>query len=135
MELSRRHILLLSGVGLAAFGGGFYAGSIQHHAPDLRDTLLAVLDDPASAAAAGRAWFQSSGVSELDGDALALGLARRLKLQGWNSKGEVTLKEALGKSIRHDFETDDMVSIAGWQFARTSAELCALAASAPAPEA
>lgn len=128
MDFTRRHLIMLSGVALAAFGGGFYAGSLPQHGPYMRDMLVALLKDPESAAMAGRAWFKTSGVSELDSNALALRLARRLRLQGWSGEEDDSLRTALQKSIRNDFDTDDMVDVAGWQFARTSAELCALAA-------
>jgi hypothetical protein len=109
MILSRRH--LLTGAAMLAFWPrpGLAA------AVDQTEALLALLPDRNAAARLGEAWVRQ--------EHLPVGeVVQRLqqRVAGGDSG---KLREA----VVEDFRSGAVVKIAGWQIARTQAELCALA--------
>lgn len=127
--MSRRNILILGGVALVA---GALPLAFPHFEPDshsLVDALAGLLIDRNAAARLGREWrLKSTGAKEPR--VIAASIGKRLVPYGWHKDGTPDeLRTALLARIRHDYAVSDMVSISGWQLARTSAELCALASS------
>ncbi|MGV8998228.1 MAG: hypothetical protein ACOH12_14920 [Parvibaculaceae bacterium] len=133
--LSRRNILILGGVAIAA---GALPLAFPRLEPDnhaLVGALTSLIVDMDAAARLGREWrLKSAGPKEPHVIAAAIG--KRLVTHGWTDRGSPDeLRFALRDRIRQDYASNDMVSIGGWQIARISAELCALAASlTEAPE-
>lgn len=127
--LSRRNILILGGVALAA---GVLPLTFPRFEPDSRALTLALaslLVDVDAAARLGREWrLKSAGPNEPHVIAAAIG--KRLVPHGWTDQGSPDdLRSALIARIQKDYASNDMVGISGWQLARNSAELCALASS------
>ncbi|MES1991667.1 MAG: hypothetical protein V4441_12050 [Pseudomonadota bacterium] len=127
--LSRRNILILGGVALAA---AVLPLAFPRFEPDSRALALALAGlfvDMDAAARLGREWrLKSTGPSEPH--VIAASIGKRLVPQGLtNGSSSDELRAALIARIRQDYAANDMVGISGWQLARTSAELCALAAS------
>ncbi|MFZ3035354.1 MAG: hypothetical protein WA138_15240 [Parvibaculum sp.] len=127
--ISRRNVLMLGGVAIVA---GALPASFHLFEPDngaLADTLVSLLADRQSAARLGTLWAKNSSAPR-EPEAIAAKIGERLRSFGWSRNGTPDeLREALAGRIAHDFAHNDMVSLSGWQLARTSAELCALAAS------
>ena len=133
-SISRRDLLIYSGVAIAAASLPLSYVLIQHKNADPTELLLASLSDPAAAAIVGRAWRearqQKEGAGGSKAEIIARTIAKRLAPYGWNpDNGEEGLKNALATRMRKDFESGDIVDIMGWQLSRTAAELCALAAA------
>lgn len=127
--LSRRNILILGGVALLA---GALPLAFPRLEPDnhaLVHALSSLIVDLDAAARLGREWrLKSTGPNEPH--VIAATIGKRLLAYGWTGEGSPDdLRNALNARIRQDYATNDMISISGWQLARTSAELCALAAS------
>jgi len=119
MTLSRRH--LLTGIALLSL----WSRGLHASEADAADALLALLDDRATAAGLGSSWVQKD---HLQPDAILEQLQVRLRQQGW--AGEVNpdhLRSLMGAAVAEDFRSGAIVTIEGWQVARTQAELCALA--------
>lgn len=135
--ISRRNVLMLGGVAIIA---GALPASFHLFEPDngaLAENLVSLLADRQGAARLGTLRAQSSSTPR-EPEAIAAKIGERLRSFGWNRNGTPDeLREALAARIAHDFMMNDMVSLSGWQLARTAAELCALAASmageAPGP--
>jgi hypothetical protein len=127
--LSRRKLLILGGVAIAA---GALPLTFTHLEPNhdaLAAALMSLLDDPESAARLGQNLRGHSAVAREPG-VIAASIGKRLKQHGWHDQGTPEdLRKALVARIERDYATNDMVDISGWQMARTAAELCALAAS------
>jgi hypothetical protein len=122
--ISRRSLL----GGLAA--AGVLAG-LEHRVladtTDLTQALLSVVGDRRSAAALGESWInhKRGGVKPR---ALADHLAGTLRAQGWSGGNDpAELRQRLTAAIRADYRNGETVAVAGWQLAKTQAELCALA--------
>jgi len=105
--------------------------AVQHparaSAPDLTETLLSVVGDRGKAAALGQSWLdhRRGGIKPA---ALADHLAEVLRAQGWSGAGNpAELKQRFNAAVRADYKNGETVTVAGWQLARTQAELCALA--------
>jgi hypothetical protein len=95
--------------------------------PDLTTTLLSVIGDRQSAAALGESW-----ISHKRGGAMPASLANHLadilRAQGWSGANDPTeLRQRLSAAVRADYKSGETVTVAGWQLARTQADLCALA--------
>lgn len=127
--ISRRQLLVLTGVGLAAAALPAALPLFDRERTTLAEELIATLTDPARAAEIGRQWMVST---ERSGNpsVFAQKIAKRLHARGWHP-GDPTdvTRAAIGERVRYEFRHDDMVDIAGWQISRTEAELCALAAA------
>ncbi|HEX7775865.1 MAG TPA: hypothetical protein VF449_04995 [Parvibaculum sp.] len=127
--LSRRQVLILSGVALAAAALPGSLALIERGGAAVADDLLSMLADPEGAARIGQQWIEAAG-HEPDGRAFAQRIAKRLRAHGWHpGDAPEAMHAALAARVRHDFQHGDMVEIAGWQISRTGAELCALAAT------
>lgn len=127
--ISRRNILILGGVAIVA---GALPASFSYFEPDsdqLADNLVSLLADRKAAARLGVQWAKTSATPRQP-QVIAATIAKRLQPLGWNTNStpEAT-RDAIAARIRQDYARNDMTSIAGWQLARTGAELCALAAS------
>jgi hypothetical protein len=116
---------------LSCLGGTFVLASLgtpaAAGAPSLSETLLSVVADRRSAAALGQGWL-----AEKRGDAapadLADRLAAQLRAQGWSGVNDpAEIRRALDAAARADYRTGQMVTVAGWQMARTQVELSVLA--------
>ncbi|MDO8288346.1 MAG: hypothetical protein Q7T44_03930 [Parvibaculum sp.] len=127
--ISRRNILILGGVALVTAALPLAFPRFEPDSHTLVDALAGLLVDRDAAARLGREWrLKSTGAREPR--VIAASIGKRLVPYGWRKDGTPDeLRTALLARIRHDFEVSDMVGISGWQLARTSAELCALAAS------
>lgn len=127
--ISRRHLLVLAGAGLAAAAIPASLPWFEQERTSLADELVSMLADPGSAATIGRQWLASM---ERGGNAsvYAQKIAKRLRAHGWRPGDEPEkMHAAIAARVRHEFAHDDVVEISGWQIARTDAELCALAAA------
>jgi hypothetical protein len=127
--ISRRNVLILGGVAIVA---GAVPASFSYFEPDsdqLADNLVSLLGDRKAAARLGLLWAENGGKPR-EPKAIAATIAKRLQPLGWSrsSTPEAT-RDAIAARIRQDYARNDMISVAGWQLARTGAELCALAAS------
>jgi hypothetical protein len=94
---------------------------------DLTQTLLSVVDDRRTAAALGKSWIdhRRGGIKAAD---LADHLADLLRAQGWTGAADrAELRRSFNAAVRADYRNGETVTVAGWQLARTQAELCALA--------
>lgn len=127
--ISRRNIMILGGVALVA---GALPASFHLFEPDngtLADKLVSLLADKEGAARLGVLLMQVHALPR-ETEAIAANIGRRLQSTGWTKDGTpAELRDGLAARIKQDYVHGDMVDLAGWQLARTSAELCALAAS------
>jgi len=131
--ISRRNVMILGGVALAAAAVPASFRLLERESGSLADELLAMLADPAGAAAIGRQLSRTPGLEKPK--AVAAKIGKRLRGHGWQpGASPEELHTALAARIRHDFEHGEMVELSGWQIARTSAELCALAAAHHEPQ-
>lgn len=132
--ISRRNVMILGGVALAATAVPASFRLLERESANLADELLAMLADPAGAAAIGRQLATAAAGVEKQ-KAVAAKIGKRLRSHGWRpGASPEELHTAIAARIRHDFEHGEMVEVSGWQIARTSAELCALAAAHHAPQ-
>lgn len=127
--ISRRNVLILGGVAIVA---GAVPASFSYFEPDsdqLADNLVSLLGDRKAAARLGLLWADNGGKPR-EPKVIAATIAKRLQPLGWHTSStpEAT-RDAIAARIRQDYARNDMISVAGWQLARTGAELCALAAS------
>ncbi len=133
--ISRRHVLILGAVAVAASALPGSLAFIERESTTVGDELVAMLADPQGAAEIGQRWIDAAG-HEPDGRAFAHKIAKRLRAHGWRpGDAPEEMRAALAARIRHDFQHGDTVDVSGWQISRTSAELCALAATHRTPEA
>lgn len=127
--ISRRNLLILGGVAIVA---GALPVSFLALEPDnshFANDLMSLLAEPEAAARLGTEWRKVATIAK-EPSVIAASIGKRLNPHGWHSQGTpAELREALKEAIVRDYARNDMVSIGGWQIARTSAELCALAAS------
>ena len=127
--ISRRNLLILGGVAIVA---GALPVSFLALEPDnshFANDLMSLLAEPEAAARLGNEWRKVAAMAS-EPDVIAASIGKRLNPHGWHSQGTPEeLREALKAAIIRDYANNDMVSIGGWQIARTSAELCVLAAS------
>ncbi|HSA80812.1 MAG TPA: hypothetical protein VLE23_08300 [Geminicoccaceae bacterium] len=93
------------------------------------DRLVAVLGQPGSAAAVGRAYLTRH-PDEADRDRLAAQLAAGLRSRGCDPARSDTarLRASLARQLRADFGHSRVVRVDGWVLSLTEARLCALAA-------
>ena len=127
--LSRRNILILGGVAILAGALPLAFPRLEPDNHGLVHALAGLIVDMDAAARLGRQWRKKSpGPNEPH--VIAASIGKRLIPHGWTNEGSPDdLRNALIARIRRDYATNDMVGISGWQLARTSAELCALASS------
>jgi hypothetical protein len=124
MSLISRRILLV-GIAAAALGG--MARPTSADTGDIPETLLSIVGDPRDAAALGQSWINQKRSSIKPRD-LANQLADLLRAQGWSgSKDPVELRQRFNAAVKADYQNGETVTVAGWQLAKTQAELCALA--------
>lgn len=127
--ISRRNLLILGGVAIVA---GALPATFLTLEPDnshFANDLMSLLAEPEAAARLGTEWRKVATMAR-EPAVIAASIGKRLNPHGWNDLGTPEeLREALKAAIVRDYAHNDMVSIGGWQIARTSAELCALAAS------
>jgi hypothetical protein len=132
--ISRRHVLILGAVAVAAAALPGSLAFIEHESNAVADDLVALLADPEGAAAIGRRWIDDAG-HEPDAGIFARKLAKRLRAHGWHpGDAPEEMRAALAARVRHDFQHGDMVEVSGWQISRTGVELCALAATHHGPQ-
>jgi hypothetical protein len=116
MRLSRRH--LLAGTALLAVS----PQRVFAAAAEQTEALLALLPDRVAAAEFGARWMEQA---PKEADAILDSLRQRLR---WSPGTHVTtLRHNLAIAIGDDFRSGRIVKVEGWQIARTSAELGALA--------
>jgi hypothetical protein len=123
--ISRRAALggLAAICALTALGHSVWADT-----PDLTRTLLSVVGDRRSAAALGETWINHKRGGGTKPAALPEHLADILRAQGWSGGSDPTeLRQRVNAAVRADFQNGETVTVAGWQLAKTQAELCALA--------
>jgi hypothetical protein len=127
-------VLILGGVALAAASVPASFPLLARETGNLANELLAMLADPDGAAEIGQRWIATAG-HEREAKPLAAKIAKRLRTHGWRPGSTIEeTRTALAMRIRHDFTHGETVDIEGWQMARTSVELCALAAARRAPD-
>ena len=125
MNVISRRAALAGLAAACALAGSGHAASTD--TPDLTRTLLSMVGDPRSAAALGENWIdhKRGGVRPAG---LADHLAGILRAQGWSGSSDPTeLRRRLNAAVRADYKNGETVTVAGWQLAKTQAELCALA--------
>ena len=123
MTLCRRSFL----AGVASLGLGLPFCAAQASEVDTADLLLSLLDDRDKAAALGSTWLEQRDHMP-DSVALLNELVANLRLQGWNGDADRdALRNALAATVADDYRSGALVTISGWQIAKTQAELCALA--------
>ncbi len=127
--ISRRNLLILGGVAIVA---GALPASFLALEPDnshFANDLMSLLAEPDAAARLGTEWRKVATMAK-EPSVIAASIGKRLNPHGWHARGTPDeLREALKAAIVRDYARNDMVSIGGWQIARTSAELCTLAES------
>jgi len=127
--ISRRNVMILGGVALVT---GALPASFHLFEPDngaLAEKLSSLLADKEGAARLGVLLMEAHHLPR-ETEAIAANIGRRLQSTGWTKDGTPeALRDALAARIKQDYVHGDMVDLSGWQLARTSAELCALAAS------
>lgn len=122
--LSRRDLLARLAAACALAGAGDPASA---DVPDLTETLLSVVGDRRSAAALGEDWVDHQPIGIKAGD-LAAHLSEVLHAQGWSGSNDpAEIKQRFNAAVRADFRRGETATVAGWQLARSQAELCALA--------
>jgi hypothetical protein len=123
--ISRRSLLI--GIGAIAAGIDRMVEPAQASATTATDALLSLLSDKAKAAVIGSAWVRQ-GNSALKPESVVSDLATSLQQQGWSGSSDVgELRTKYAVAVQTDYRTGNVVTIQGWQIARTQAELCALA--------
>lgn len=133
--ISRRNLMILGGVAAIAAALPTTLVIVEREKGDTASGLMFLLADPVGAAEIGRRWIAATG-REPDGAALAQKIGKRLRAQGWRPGDDPeTMRTALAAQIRSEFVRDDLVDVEGWQLARSSAELCAVAATLIPPAA
>jgi len=124
-----RHISRRAAIaGLAAA----LALQLPHHAmagtSELSETLLSVVDDRRAAAAIGEFWIQHKRGGGPNPASLVNNLADMLHAQGWSGSSDpAELRRLFDAAARADYQRGETVTVAGWQLARSQANLCALA--------
>jgi hypothetical protein len=95
---------------------------------DLTETLLSLVGDRGRAAALGESWINHKrGGGAKPGD-LVNSLADLLRAQGWSGANDpAELRQRFSAAVRADYRSGETVTVAGWELAKTQAELCALA--------
>lgn len=123
--ISRRAALAgIAAAGLLA-GFGYHAAA---ETSDLTQTLLSVVGNRQSAAALGETWINHKRGGGTKPAALPEHLADILRAQGWSGGNDpAELRQRLNAAVRADYRNGETVTVAGWQLAKTQAELCALA--------
>jgi hypothetical protein len=123
--ISRR--AALGGLAAASILVG-YGRTVAAGIPNLTQTLLSVVGDRRSAAALGETWINHKRGGGTKPAALPEHLADILRAQGWSGGSDPTeLRQRVNAAVRADFQNGETVTVAGWQLAKTQAELCALA--------
>lgn len=128
--VSRRRLLIAAGAGVAAAAVGVLTRAFEpgSHEVATPEELLAALDDRGDARLIGARCLEVRTDPTTPAE-LTDALSSRLHRHGWRpGAGTDRLRSAVAASIRADFAKGDMVGIDGWQLARTSTELCTLAA-------
>lgn len=116
MIVSRRHLLAGTAVFMLSPRLAFAALN------DPAEAMLTLLPDRDAAARLGAGWMRQE---RKEPSALLQSLQQKLR---WSRGTDGTaLRHALANAIDDDFRNGIVVRIAGWQIARTQAELCALA--------
>ncbi len=120
--LSRRNLLVGMVVCAVAAQQPACAGS-----SDVTETLLSIVGDRGRAAALGERWISHRRAGTRPG-ALVDRLADTLRAQGWSGASDpAELRLRFDAAVRADYQNGEIVTVEGWQLARTQAELCALA--------
>ena len=134
-SVSRRHILILGAIGLAATAVPASLLTVNREGEVLASKLVSLLDNPQSAAALGNRWMEDAKAHpSLEG--MSQKIAKRLRPSGFSLQtSPEQAHEMLAAHVREDFLKNDMVEIENWQLSRTEAELCILAALSLAPHA
>ena len=123
MSHSRRGVI----AGLVALGLLPRVGTAQASEAVMADALLALLDDREQAASLGATWLMQRNHAPAPG-ALLNALTADLRKRGWDGNtGPDALRRALAATVADDYRSGDLITISGWQIARTQAALCALA--------
>jgi hypothetical protein len=126
MDLSRRE--LCTGFAALWLGFGMAPRLAEAGESDASVALLSLLPDRAEAAAIGSAWLDQEGLKSRPPAGILASLTQRLQRQGWSGAADpAELRKRLAAAVQADFSDRAVVSVEGWQIARTQAELCALA--------
>lgn len=125
MNLPRR--ALLAGIALA----GLAPLLLGRKDPQADFALLTGFADLGDAAAIGRAYLAQQNPAEAASD-LSADLMARQGIPSGAASSRTAIAHAIARQCRREFAAGDVVSVHGWQLARTEAELCALAALAAA---
>jgi hypothetical protein len=122
--ISRRS--LLAGACALTLGAGIPVSS-QASEPTSKQALLSLLSDQNKAATIGSAWVRQNS-KNLKPDSVMNDLAISLQQQGWTGGSDTNeLRTKYAGAVQADYRNGNVVTIQGWQIARTQAELCALA--------
>jgi hypothetical protein len=123
--ISRRDVL--AGACALAFAVNGTALPAFASEPTAKQALLSLLSDQSKAAVIGSAWVQQNHQNPKP-DSVMNDLAISLHQQGWAGNLDVNdLRTKFAGAVQADYRNGNVVTIQGWQIARTQAELCALA--------
>ena len=126
MDFSRRD--LWTSMAALWLGFGLPAGAAEASESDDARILLGLLDDRPAAALLGSSWLKQTNGELSPPAAIVDRLTQGLRQQGWTGRTDnEELRRRLSAAVQQDFRTGAVVTIDGWQIARTQAELCALA--------
>tara|TARA_R110002110_G_scaffold239506_5_gene455466 strand:- start:2561 stop:3055 length:495 start_codon:yes stop_codon:yes gene_type:complete len=127
--VSRRTVMVLAGTAIvaAAVPAVLFTGEPETGAADAK-RFVALLADPAGAAALGEMWFAES----RPGTSLPVyttRLEKRLRAKGWSpAMDDDETHRLLADCVRADYAEDRLAAIDAWALSETEADLCALAA-------
>lgn len=126
--LSRRNILILAGAAVAVSALPLAVSLSEPEQIGLENSLTGLMADRDAIAVIGRRWMAEGG-GRSNVAALSRRIAKKLRAQGWSPDAPPNeTRDAMAKTVRADFASDDMVLVDNWALSRTCAELCALAA-------
>ena len=126
--LSRRNVLILAGAAVAVSAIPLAVSMSEPEQLGLENSLTGLMADPKAIALIGHRWMDQGG-EQSNVAALSRRIAKKLRDQGWTpDAAPERTREAMAKTVRADFASDDMVLVDNWALSRSCVELCALAA-------
>ncbi|MEP2282522.1 MAG: hypothetical protein ABJI28_04945, partial [Nitratireductor sp.] len=126
--LSRRNVLILAGAAVAVSAIPLAVSLSEPEQLGLENSLTGLMADRDAIAVIGHRWIAEDG-GQPNVAALSRRIAKKLRAQGWSpDAAPERTREAMAKTVRADFASDDMVLVDNWALSRSCVELCALAA-------
>ncbi len=128
VTLSRRNVLILAGAAVAVSTIPLAVSLSEPEQIGLENSLAGLMAARDAIAVIGHRWIAEDG-GQPNVAALSRRIAKKLRAQGWSpDDAPQQAQEAMAKTVRADFASDDMVLVDNWALSRSCVELCALAA-------